>query len=208
MAKIGTETEAKFYVTHLGSIRQRVLQKGGRPILARQLERNWRFDDSEGTLKERGIVLRLREDDKIRLTYKRKVNSIEQREEIEFIVEDAAAARAFLNALGFRVVSGYEKYRETFMLNTAEVLLDELPFGFFVEVEGSSLADIQGTAEQLSLSWDKRVRASYLDLMNTLELKLDLTFSEATFRNYESLRPIDPDLMQVESAWRGNENST
>ena len=165
--------------------------------MARQLERNWRFDDSQGSLQKQGIVLRLREDDKVRLTYKKKVNTIEQREEIEFAVEDANAARAFLQALGFHVVSGYEKYRETFKLGQVEILLDELPFGSFVEIEGPNLSAVRETAQRLSLNWDDRVQASYLDLMLQLERGLRLPFTEATFKNYEPYQPVDPGLMNL-----------
>jgi adenylate cyclase class 2 len=206
MAKIGTETEAKFYVSHLGIIRERVLSAGGRLILARQLERNWRFDDSLGSLQKQKVVLRLREDDKVRLTYKKKVSTIEQREEIEFTVEDPNAVRAFLQALDFQVVSGYEKYRETFKLDEAEIVLDELPFGSFIEIEGPDLDVVRNTAEQLGLSWTKRVPVSYLDLMLQLEHELGLTFTEATFKNYEPYQPVDPKIIGLEQSTKDMTN--
>jgi adenylate cyclase class 2 len=200
MAKIGTEIEAKFFVPHLGPIRKQVLTAGGRLILARQLERNWRFDDLSGSLQKQKVVLRLREDDKVRLTYKKKVETIELREEIEFTVDDASAARAFLQALGFHVVSGYEKYRETFKLATGEIVLDELPFGSFVEIEAPELDLVRTIARQIGLDWEKRVRASYLDLIHQLEAELELSFTEATFKHYEPFQPVDLKRIGLESS--------
>jgi len=39
-------------------------------------------------------------------------------------------------ALGYAVYMMYEKYRTTFRLDNLEVVLDELPYGNFVEIEG------------------------------------------------------------------------
>ncbi|HEX8187232.1 MAG TPA: class IV adenylate cyclase [Pyrinomonadaceae bacterium] len=58
-----------------------------------------------------------------------------QREE-ETEVSDAAAMASILEALGYRPVLVYEKRRETWRVAGAEVVLDELPFGLFAEVEG------------------------------------------------------------------------
>ncbi len=59
-----------------------------------------------------------------------------QREE-ETEVSDAAALASILEALGYRPVLVYEKRRETWRVSGAEVVLDELPFGLFVEIEGA-----------------------------------------------------------------------
>ncbi|HEX8149543.1 MAG TPA: class IV adenylate cyclase [Pyrinomonadaceae bacterium] len=58
-----------------------------------------------------------------------------QREE-ETEVSDADALASILEALGYRPVLVYEKRRETWRVAGAEVVLDELPFGLFVEIEG------------------------------------------------------------------------
>jgi adenylate cyclase class 2 len=58
-----------------------------------------------------------------------------QREE-ETEVSDAGALAAILEALGYSPVLVYEKRRETWHTAGAEVVLDELPFGLFVEIEG------------------------------------------------------------------------
>jgi len=69
-----------------------------------------------------------------------------QREE-ETEVADADALASILEALGYRPVLIYEKRRETWRLGGAEVVLDELPFGLFVEIEGEEAAILE--AERL-----------------------------------------------------------
>ncbi|MBV8855715.1 MAG: class IV adenylate cyclase [Acidobacteria bacterium] len=59
-----------------------------------------------------------------------------QREE-ETEVSDAAALASILEALGYRPALVYEKRRETWRVAGAEVVLDELPFGLFAEIEGA-----------------------------------------------------------------------
>ena len=59
-----------------------------------------------------------------------------QREE-ETEVADAAALAAILEALGYRPALVYEKRRETWRFSDAEVVVDELPFGLFAEIEGA-----------------------------------------------------------------------
>jgi adenylate cyclase class 2 len=42
-----------------------------------------------------------------------------------------------LDALGFKPVLVYEKRRQTWSLGPTEVVIDELPFGWFMEIESS-----------------------------------------------------------------------
>jgi len=44
--------------------------------------------------------------------------------------------RSILERLGFVPVLIYEKRRETWLTNGVEIVLDELPFGLFMEIEG------------------------------------------------------------------------
>lgn len=63
-------------------------------------------------------------------------SAIKRQREEETEVSDAAALASILEALGYRPVLVYEKRRETWLLAETEVVLDELPFGLFVEIEG------------------------------------------------------------------------
>lgn len=181
------EYEAKFQLPHLVGIRKRVLECGGQLLQERMLERNLRFDDEQGSLTDSYQVLRLRQDRDVTMTYKRGVERFENRIEIELRVDDFNKARSFLESLGYSVMHEYEKYREIFTLNSAQVMLDELPFGCFVEIEAESLGEVENQAVVLGFNWQQRVQTTYLELFNRLRGNLHFDFNDATFQHFESL---------------------
>lgn len=63
-------------------------------------------------------------------------SAVKRQREEETEVSDASALAAILEALGYCPALVYEKRRETWRLAGAEVVLDELPFGLFAEIEG------------------------------------------------------------------------
>jgi adenylate cyclase class 2 len=85
-----------------------------------------------------------------------------QREE-ETEVSDARALAAILEALGYRPVLVYEKRRETWRVAGAEVVIDELPFGLFVEIEGDE-ARIVEAENLLGLDGVEAEHAPYPEL--------------------------------------------
>jgi adenylate cyclase class 2 len=73
------------------------------------------------------------------LTYKRRLPSdstVRRQIEEETEVADSAALANILAALNFRPALVYEKKRETWELGEVELVIDELPFGLYVEIEG------------------------------------------------------------------------
>jgi hypothetical protein len=76
-------------------------------------------------------------------------------------------------------------------------MLDELPFGCFVEIEGPSIESIRQMSDQLGLPWERRVQASYLELIDRIRQLLKLDFEEITFENFKGLAPVDPKLLGV-----------
>jgi adenylate cyclase class 2 len=191
METSGREIEAKFLLPHLADIRARLLSAGGRLVSSRFLEVNLRFDDELGRFASAGRVLRLRRDRSAFLTYKAPGPTPEERTEIEVEIEDPEAGRRFLEAMGFRVVAAYEKYREVFSLGVVQVMLDELPFGHFVELEGNSVGAIQVAAERLGLVWEDRLSATYLDIFEAVRTRIGLAERQATFAVFER-RPALP----------------
>ena len=89
-------------------------------------------------------VLRLRRiGDRGILTYKVRFPSksdIKHQREDETSVDDPEAMEAILDALGFTPALVYEKRRETWTLGETEIVIDELPFGLFMEIEGTEQA--------------------------------------------------------------------
>ena len=115
-----------------------------------------REEFEENTLYEGGpidfnrSVLRLRRiGETAVLTYKERlsVNSDakHQREE-ETKIDNPEAMRSILEAIGFTARVVYEKRRETWQLGDTEIVIDQLPFGLFVEIEGSEdgIAAVEG----------------------------------------------------------------
>lgn len=198
------ETEVKFLVREHDPVRQRLLAAGGRPVHARAHEVNWRFDDAGGSLARAGAVLRLRQDERARLTLKRRPadgvrTEAKRLEELEVEVGDFESTRAILEGLGFRVVLMYEKYRETFALGPAEVVLDELPYGRFVEIEAPDAPALQNAARALDLRWDRRYVGSYADLFDRVRTRLGLDVRDLSFADFEGLT-ISPAELGVEPA--------
>lgn len=95
-------------------------------------------------LSERKAVLRLRlVEGKTILTFKRRIETeatVKKQIEHETGILDAQAMREIIENLGLRLVLIYEKRRRTWKFNQAEIVLDELPFGFFMEIEGEEAA--------------------------------------------------------------------
>ena len=182
-----TEIEAKFALEDPQAMRARLRDLGAEAVAARRLERNWRFDTPAGDLTRSGQVLRLRQCERPTLAYKRRLGSDLRRQEIEVQVDDLEAARRLLEALGFQVTTTYEKYREVYRLGQAEVMLDELPFGTFLEIEGPSPEVVRQTAARLGLAWEDRLERSYLEIFTELKRRLDLEGRQATFADLSGL---------------------
>lgn len=175
------EIEAKFYVMDLKRIELCLQELGAQLIQRRILETNIRFDLPDGGLHSEGRVLRLRQDTEARLTYKSDSTNeqgVLNRTEIEFVVEDFRKAKAFIEALGYQRLFYYEKYRTTYALQPSEdsepsegfihIMLDELPYGNFVEIEGEGVDSIRAVAGRLGLRWDRAVPTSYHALFERL----------------------------------------
>lgn len=203
------ELEVKFLVSDRAAFESRLLAARGRARRPRTHEYNLRFDTKDGDLVGSFQVLRLRQDDTARMTYKGPSSEQEGaslRREIEFEVSDFEAARRLLEALGFQVSMAYEKYRAEYELPATEnfdgqpsfvsLMVDEMPFGCFVEIEGESSPAIRSAAERLKLAWDARILESYSALFEKLRNRLHLPFQDLIFANFED-RSIRPEELGV-----------
>lgn len=97
-----------------------------------------------GVLGEKHAVLRVRKTQaKTILTYKERIPSpagIKHQIEHETEIENAGALEKIIESLGFQKDLVYEKQRRTWHFRDVEIVLDELPFGSFMEIEGSITA--------------------------------------------------------------------
>lgn len=165
------EIEAKFYVQDLKKIDACLQDLEARLIQPRILETNIRFDLPDGGLRSEGRVLRLRQDTEAKLTYKGPSTTeqgVLNHIEIEFTVGDYDKAKAFIEALGYQKLFYYEKYRTTYDLDECHIMLDELPYGDFVEIEGEGVESIRAVADKLNLKWDTAAPISYHLLFTSL----------------------------------------
>lgn len=193
----GQETEVKFYVRDLKKIEMRLHDLKARLIQPRSHESNIRFDTPNNDLRKSNRILRLRQDDKARFTFKgpnTEKEGVVSRQEIEFVVDNFESAKQFLEALGYEEIVYYEKYRTTYELNDMHIMLDELPYGLFVEIEGEDVDLIRSIANQLDLQWDATVKAGYHALFERIALKLHLDSSKLTFAALKQTNVTAADL--------------
>ncbi len=187
------ETEVKYTIAEPSVLRQRLSAAGADLIQARTLEVNLRFDNPAGELRAGGVVLRLRQDAKTWLTLKLPVGpwgtEAKTLRELELEISDLNVARQILTALGFHVWLTYEKVRETYVLAGTEVSVDELPFGSFVEIEGS-LEQIATATELLGLANAPRITAGYAALFMEARERQELAIEDCTFAAWNQAKDM------------------
>ncbi len=180
----GTESEVKLRVRDQAAARARLLACGALLVRARHFEDNLLFDDARSSLQAAGHLLRLRRTrdgdaaGEASLTFKgrRRIEAgVKSREEIETRVADADALQGVLDGLGYRVRFRYQKYRETWRLGEAEVVLDETPVGCFFEIEAPPDV-IPGVAAALGYAPRDFVLASYVALFFAAGGRGDMVF--------------------------------
>ncbi len=134
------EIEKKYRLTNKLRIaierRLRELGVSSRPV---EFEENTLYHG--GRIDVGGCALRLRRvGARAILTFKQRIptkSSIKHQLEEETEVANAEAAHAILTALGFRPALFYEKRRTRWRMGRAEIVIDELPFGLFMEIEAA-----------------------------------------------------------------------
>jgi len=184
------ETEVKFYLPNIDPVRTRMIDLGA-VYKDRIFETNIRFEDPEKSLIKKKSLLRLRKDKKITLTYKSeppfKDNQFKILQEFEVEVSDFDAMEHILKSLGFQEEQIYEKWRETYILDDTHLCLDTMPYGDFIEIEGKK-ESIQKLASQIGFLWEKRILLNYLAIFDVIKRKLNLSFYDVTFGNFNNIR--------------------
>ncbi|MBN1451848.1 MAG: class IV adenylate cyclase [Anaerolineales bacterium] len=201
----GQETEVKFYVKDLKRVEERLRALGARSIQARVYEVNLRYDLPDSSLRQGGKVLRLRQDERVRLTYKgpsQRSDGVLSRAEFETALDDFESGRNILEALGYIPVATYEKHRSTYELGELHIMLDELPYGDFVEIEGPDAPALQKASKELELDFSAAIPASYLALFEGLCQRRGLDPAQLTFAALEGLQ-VEPEELSVRPADEG-----
>lgn len=181
------ETELKFVVSDPAALRESLLRLGAISQERRE-EENIRLDDRQRNLTARKIVLRLRRisqagEKRTILTVKTPASApgaFKTRREIELEIGDDQALLAALAVLGFEPYWRYEKRREVFILGDVEVDLDELPYGWFLELEGSE-EGIRALADRLDLRLGEGLTLSYAEIFANVCRGMRLNIANLTF---------------------------
>ena len=115
----------------------------------------------------RSTVVRLRKvGNRTILTYKKRFissSTIKRQLEEETEVSNSEATQAILKQLGLTPSVVYEKRRETWRIGAAELVIDELPFGLFMEIEGPA-AEIRKIEKDLNLNGVRAENQTYPQL--------------------------------------------
>lgn len=113
-----------------------------------------RFETPGGDLERTGRFLRVRTGFASVVTFKQKLGKdtkFKVRKEIELAVEDPKKMEQLIEGLGFTKRWIMEKYREKWQVLGVEVVIDKLPFGTYMEIEGSRTS-IKNVVAKLGLN--------------------------------------------------------
>jgi adenylate cyclase class 2 len=163
---MGIEIEKKYRLTRKQhELLTRRLRECSAVAVGEDFEENTLY--AGGNLQTGKQALRLRRiGGRAILTYKERYASttaVKHQREDETGIEDAQALAAILDALGYKPALIYEKRRATWKLKGAEVMIDELPFGLFAEIEGEEKTILE-IEEHLGLTDAEAEMATYPEL--------------------------------------------
>ncbi|MFN2441623.1 MAG: class IV adenylate cyclase [Thermoanaerobaculia bacterium] len=160
------EIEIKFVLENRENLLARIEEAGGEQLFPETFEDNMILD-RRGELRTRGALLRVRKFGRYVLaTFKGPSSfdgAIKSREEVQTGLESFDRAIALFDALGFKPVFRYQKFREVWRVRDVEIVLDRTPIGEYLEIEGPA-DTIRDIAALLGLSLEKGVWQSYADL--------------------------------------------
>ena len=160
------EIEVKFPLRDRNELVRKLHEIGAQRLYPETFEDNIVLD-RRGDLKTKGALLRVRKFGKYSIaTYKGPMSidgGVKSREEVQTGVESFELAIQLFDALGFKPVFRYQKFREVWRLREVEVVLDRTPIGDYFEIEGP-METIRSIAAELGMNMDQAIRQTYADL--------------------------------------------
>ncbi len=168
--------ELKFKVDDFRDVELRLERNGilpGDPVK----ENNLVLDLMGGPLRMMDTLLRLRNSDRGTLVTVKKplpATALKVRHEQEAVLECSQEdALKLFGLLGYGVVYRYEKTRRECRIGDAQICLDELWFGRFVEIEAQSEEAVMKAVEVLGFDPVEGIRFSYAALEKDAEQSRD-----------------------------------
>ena len=161
------EIEVKFPLRDRNELLRKLHELGGNRLYAETFEDNIVLD-RRGELRTKGALLRVRKFGRYSLATFKGPTSIESggiktREEVQTGVESFELAIQLFDALGFKPVFRYQKFREVWRVRDVEVVLDRTPIGEYFEIEGP-IDVIRSIAAELGMEMEQAIRHTYADL--------------------------------------------
>ena len=178
------EIEIKFRVKDLRALSRQLRAAGFRLVTQRTHEMNTLYDLPEQPLRRRGELLRLRKySSEWTLTHKGKgkAGRHKARVEVQTKIADGNGMAAILDALGYKPVFRYEKFRAEWSDGKGHVVIDETPIGNLGEIEGPARW-IDKTAKLLHIHQSDYITQSYAELFFDWKRKTRNPAKEMTFR--------------------------
>lgn len=160
------EIEVKFQLRDRNELTRKLHEIGATRLYAETFEDNMVLD-RRGELRTRGALLRIRKFGRYSLTtFKGPMafeGGVKTRDEVQMSVESFELAIQLFDALGYKPVFRYQKFREVWRVKDVEVVLDRTPIGEYFEIEGP-IETIRSLVGDLGLNMDNALRQSYADL--------------------------------------------
>ncbi len=160
------EIEIKFPLRDRNALVQKLHEIGAQRLYPETFEDNIVLD-RRGELRTKGALLRVRKFGRYALaTFKGPLafeGNVKTRDEVQTGVESFELAIQLFDALGFKPVFRYQKYREVWRVRDSEVVLDRTPIGDYFEIEGQ-MDVIRSVAEELGMNMENGIRQTYADL--------------------------------------------
>lgn len=199
------EFDAKFYPVDKDLIRKK-LQKLGAKLAAPERKMRRVIFDSVINPQVKGDYVRVRDEGGvIRMSLKihaREGGKIEDQKEIDIEVSNFDKAIRLLQATGLKANRYQETLRETWQLDSAEVVIDTWPgLEPYIEIESNSEEGVKTTAAKLGFDWRKGITRAiveiYMDLYGltnkeALDKLSDITFEKNPFSGMKRKRTFDP----------------
>src|SRR5882672_4891872 len=160
--EMAQEIEVKFPLRDRNELVRKLHEIGAQRLYPETFEDNIVLD-RRGELRTRSSLLRVRKFGRYAIaTYKGPMSiegGIKSREEVQTGVESFERAIQLFDALGYKPVFRYQKFREVWRIKEVEVVLDRTPIGDYFEIEGP-IDVIRSIAAELGMTMEQADRKS------------------------------------------------
>lgn len=182
------EVEIKVRINDLDALSLKLSAAGFQLVTTRTHEMNTLYDFSNGQLRSRGEVLRIRKyGSKWTVTHKSKGNAVKHKSRVETETElrDGNSLAHIFEAIGLSPSFRYEKYRAEWSDGKGHVVIDETPIGNIAELEGSP-EWIDRTANTLAIKESEYITSSYAQMFAEWRMKTGSRAREMTWTEIDS----------------------